>query len=141
MGKFIRLACQPSQQEAHYHLLRCHAGLSEICHEHSVPLIVDEAHGAHLGLLSSFPASAMQQGADIAVQSTHKTLSALGQASMLHCQGDLVSPQRLSQTLRLLQVGLVFTGEQNGVLVDLYLCHISHACQDNLMIKRCLLPA
>lgn len=82
------------------------AGLADICHEHSVPLIVDEAHGAHLSLLPDFPPSAMQQGADIAIQSTHKTLSALGQASMLHCQGSLVSHPRLSQSLRVLQVDL-----------------------------------
>ena len=80
------------------------AGLANICHEEGIPLIVDEAHGSHLGLLPEFPASAIQQGADIVVQSTHKTLSSLGQSSMLHCQGKLASPQRLSQCLRMLQV-------------------------------------
>lgn len=66
--------------------------------------MVDEAHGAHFGLHPGFPPSAMQQGADVAVQSTHKTLGALGQASMLHCQGDLMHRQRLTQSLRMLQV-------------------------------------
>ncbi len=84
-------------------LARC-AGLAEACHGVGIPLVVDEAHGAHLGLHPGFPASAMQQGADVAVQSTHKTLMALGQASMLHCRGRLVQRQRLAQSLRMLQV-------------------------------------
>ena len=102
----LSLKTLPSKQTTDVYIAssRLPAGLADICHKHSVPLIVDEAHGAHLGLLPDCPASAMQQGADIAVQSTHKTLSALGQASMLHCRGDLVSTGRLSQSLRLLQV-------------------------------------
>jgi len=71
-----------------------------------MPLIVDEAHGSHLGLHPGFPPSAMQQGADVAVQSTHKTLTSLGQSSMLHCQGPLIQRQRLAQSLRMLQVAL-----------------------------------
>lgn len=47
-------------------------------------LVVDEAHGSHFGFNSAFPASALQSGADIVIQSTHKTLRALTQASMLH---------------------------------------------------------
>lgn len=46
--------------------------IADVCHDNHVPLVVDEAHGAHLGLLPSLPRSAMQQGADLAVQSTHK---------------------------------------------------------------------
>lgn len=76
-----------------------------VCHKHGLPLIVDEAHGAHLGLAPGFPPSAMQQGADISVQSTHKTLNSLGQASMLHARGNLVDFDRLAECLRLLQVG------------------------------------
>lgn len=47
-------------------------------------LVVDEAHGSHFGFHPGFPASALAQGADIVIQSTHKTLRALTQASMLH---------------------------------------------------------
>ena len=62
-----------------------HMGAHEqVCERHGVQLIVDEAHGAHLGLHPQLPRSAMQQGACVAVQSTHKTLGALTQAAMLH---------------------------------------------------------
>ena len=56
----------------------------QVCNRHGALLIVDEAHGSHLGLHYSLPRSALQQGADIAVASTHKTLGALTQAAMLH---------------------------------------------------------
>ena len=79
-------------------------GLANLCHEHNVPLIVDEAHGGHFGMDPSFPKSAMQQGADVAVQSSHKTMASLGQSSMMHLQGQLVNPQRISQSLNLLHV-------------------------------------
>jgi arginine decarboxylase len=58
--------------------------LSLLCHQHGVPLIVDEAHGAHLLPGSSMPPSAVTQGADIVVHSLHKTLSALTQTGLLH---------------------------------------------------------
>ena len=60
--------------------------ISEICHTHGVPLIVDEAHGAHLGLFRPdvFPDSALHLGADLVVQSPHKTLFSLTQTSFLH---------------------------------------------------------
>jgi arginine decarboxylase len=47
-------------------------------------LIVDEAHGSHFGMHAAFPTSALQEGADVVIQSTHKTLRSLTQASMLH---------------------------------------------------------
>jgi arginine/lysine/ornithine decarboxylase len=58
--------------------------LSELCREHGVPLIVDEAHGAHLYFQEELPVSAQKAGADMVVQSSHKTLTAFTQASMLH---------------------------------------------------------
>lgn len=75
---------------------------------HDVPLIVDEAHGAHFGLHPAFPAGALALGADLVIQSTHKTLGALTQSSMLHVGVDAVASgavdiERLANTLHLLQ--------------------------------------
>ncbi len=67
-------------------------------------LIVDEAHGSHLGLHPSWPASALKSGADLVIQSTHKTLGALTQAAMLHLGVDsTVDAARVGRMLALLQ--------------------------------------
>ncbi len=58
--------------------------ISEICRARGVTLIVDEAHGAHLGF--AFGESAVTLGADIVIQSLHKTLPALTQTAILHCK-------------------------------------------------------
>ncbi|HEY9897674.1 MAG TPA: aminotransferase class I/II-fold pyridoxal phosphate-dependent enzyme [Pantanalinema sp.] len=76
---------------------------AEACRRHDRLLLVDEAHGAHLGLDPRLPASALAQGADAAVQSTHKLLSGLTQASMLHLKGDRLASARVRKMLRLLQ--------------------------------------
>ena len=60
------------------------SALAEICHGRNVTLMVDEAHGAHLGF--SFGQSAVSLGADIVIQSLHKTLPALTQTAVLHCK-------------------------------------------------------
>ncbi|SFG37982.1 aminotransferase class I/II-fold pyridoxal phosphate-dependent enzyme [Oribacterium sp. WCC10] len=67
--------------------------IADICHRHGIPLFVDEAHGAHFGLVESagFPKSAIQCGADIAVQSAHKTLIGMTQTAFLHIKSDLVN--------------------------------------------------
>jgi arginine/lysine/ornithine decarboxylase len=68
----------------------------------SLPCLVDQAHGSHF-LGSNFPESALKQGADLVVHSTHKTLSALTQAAMLHVQGKRINRMALKQSLELLQ--------------------------------------
>ena len=70
------------------------SGIARAAHAHGVPLLVDEAHGAHLGLAEGFPQNAVQMGADLVVQSVHKTLPAFTQTALLHLNGDLVSPPR-----------------------------------------------
>jgi arginine decarboxylase len=77
--------------------------IAQLVHQHGIPLIVDEAHGAHFGFHSDLPPAALTLGADLVVQSTHKTLSALTQASMLHHQGSLVNARRVSSMLQMLQ--------------------------------------
>ena len=60
--------------------------IAKVCHEAGVPLMVDEAHGAHLGLFERdyFPDGALGSGADIVIQSAHKTLPSLTQTAWLH---------------------------------------------------------
>ena len=65
-------------------------------------LVVDEAHGSHFGFHPAFPASALAEGADIVIQSTHKTLRALTQASMLHVRHGF-DATRLERALPMLQ--------------------------------------
>ncbi|AFZ34486.1 arginine decarboxylase [Stanieria cyanosphaera PCC 7437] len=79
------------------------AAIAQITHQYDIPLLVDEAHGAHFAFHPDLPPSALSLGADLTVQSTHKVLSAMTQASMLHLQGNRIAPSRISQALQLLQ--------------------------------------
>jgi len=66
-------------------------------------VIVDEAHGAHFMFSHQLPLSAMEAGADVAVQSSHKTLSSLTQSSLLHVR-DYSGPfKTIKDALRLVQ--------------------------------------
>lgn len=75
----------------------------EIVHSYDIPLIVDEAHGPHLKFNEKLPMSAMEAGADICAQSTHKIIGAMTQASLLQVRGERVSIPRVKQMLSLLQ--------------------------------------
>lgn len=60
------------------------AGIKKVLEPYQIPLIVDEAHGAHLKFIDELPKSAVDCGGDIVVQSLHKTLPALTQTAILH---------------------------------------------------------
>lgn len=77
--------------------------LAQVCHEFQRPLLVDEAHGAHFGFHPGVPPAALSQGADAVVQSTHKLLPAMTQASMLHMKGARLEYDRVAHWLRVLQ--------------------------------------
>lgn len=79
------------------------AAIASLAHAHGIPLIVDAAHGPHFGLHPALPPSPLALGADLVIQSTHKVLSALTQASMLHLRGERVSCDRIQRNLQLLQ--------------------------------------
>lgn len=59
-------------------------GIAEVVHRFGAKLMVDEAHGAHFGFHPGFPISAVSQGADLVIQSIHKTLPAFTQTAVLH---------------------------------------------------------
>jgi lysine decarboxylase len=63
-------------------------GLAEAAHAHDVPLIVDEAWGAHLHFHPDLPEDALAGGADLVISSTHKIVGSLTQAAMLHLAGE-----------------------------------------------------
>ncbi|MFE4714582.1 aminotransferase class I/II-fold pyridoxal phosphate-dependent enzyme [Paenibacillus sp. NPDC056722] len=79
------------------------APLVQACHDSGVPLLVDEAHGAHYGQHPALPAGALMCGADGVVQSTHKMLSALTMGAMLHVQGPHIDRALLRQRLAMVQ--------------------------------------
>ncbi len=73
--------------------------IADLAHEYGVPLIVDEAHGAHFGLHETCPASAISCGADVVIQSVHKTLPAFTQSALLHVCSERVSEEGLAHFL------------------------------------------
>ena len=77
--------------------------ISEITRKYNIPLLVDEAHGAHFNFHPELPPAALSVGADLSVQSTHKVLGAMTQASMLHLKGNRIDADRISKALQLLQ--------------------------------------
>lgn len=79
------------------------SSIARICHEKGALLIVDEAHGAHLSLHGVFSKGAVACGADIVIQSLHKTLPSLTQTAVVHVSGDLVSRAELRRQMAIFQ--------------------------------------
>ncbi|MCI5994529.1 MAG: aminotransferase class I/II-fold pyridoxal phosphate-dependent enzyme [Blautia sp.] len=77
--------------------------IAETVHTHGIPLIVDEAHGAHFGFHSFFPESSVKLGADLVIHSLHKTLPSLTQTALLHVNGKMVDRERLRMYLQVYQ--------------------------------------
>lgn len=75
----------------------------QAAHKRGIPVLVDEAHGAHFGQHPAFPRGALSCGADAVVQSAHKMLSALTMGAMLHLQGRLLDREAVRSQLRMLQ--------------------------------------
>ncbi|WP_102264777.1 aminotransferase class I/II-fold pyridoxal phosphate-dependent enzyme [Mesobacillus jeotgali] len=75
----------------------------DLAHDHGIPVLVDEAHGVHFIAGDYFPASAVELGADIVVQSAHKTLPAMTMGAFLHFQTNRISLSKLKFYLQALQ--------------------------------------
>lgn len=76
---------------------------AELAHRRGIPLIVDEAHGTHFQFSRDLPRPALGCGADLVVQSPHKTLGSLTQSSLLHLQGKRIDAERVASFLGYLQ--------------------------------------
>ena len=77
--------------------------IAELVHAKGIPLIVDEAHGAHLGLCEGSISNSCQAGADLVIHSVHKTLPSLTQTALLHVNGNLIDRERLRRFLHIYQ--------------------------------------
>jgi len=77
--------------------------ISRICHELGRLCMVDEAHGAHLYFSDKLPKGALEQGADMCVQSFHKVTGSLTQSSVLHVKSNKIDEVVLAENLQMLQ--------------------------------------
>ena len=118
--------------------------MAKLLHAQGKLLLVDEAHGAHLSFSTALPLSAMRAGADMAASSTHKTLGALTQSSMLFLKTKRVSPTRVAKALSLIGT----TSPNNLLLASLDIARlqmetegrerVGHAVQLAQKIRRAL---
>lgn len=73
--------------------------IADLAHTHGIPLIVDEAHGAHFGLDEAFPDNATVLGADAVIMSVHKTFPAPTQTALLHLCSDRINVTKMEKFL------------------------------------------
>ena len=77
--------------------------IAKAAHKRNIPLIVDEAHGAHFGFNEYFPERANRLGADVVINSLHKTLPALTMCGLIHVNGTLVNKNKIEKYLHIIQ--------------------------------------
>jgi arginine decarboxylase len=75
------------------------AALADLCHAHGIPLIMDDAWGAHFTFHPELPPASMESGADLAIASFHKSLTGLMQTSIILVQGERIDMERLQLAL------------------------------------------
>lgn len=78
-------------------------GIAEVVHAKGLPLIVDEAHGAHFGLHPLVQECSIRLGADIVIASVHKTLPGLTQTALLHVSGERIDRNAVKRFLHIYQ--------------------------------------
>ena len=95
-------------------------GIANVAHAAGIPLIVDEAHGAHFHFSKHFPCDALSLGADVVIEGLHKTLPSLTQTAIMHISGKHVDISRMDRYVSMYQT----TSPSY-----LFLCSIEHAIE------------
>ena len=113
------------------------AVIADILHSHGMLLLVDEAHGAHLRFSDALPPQAMDAGADMAAQSTHKLLGSMTQSSMLLVRKGRVDMERVRAASGLLQT----TSPNQLLLASLDIARLQMAEKGEELVGRAVLLA
>ncbi|SDF01700.1 aminotransferase class I/II-fold pyridoxal phosphate-dependent enzyme [Sporolituus thermophilus] len=106
----------------------------DIVHARNMAVIVDEAHGPHLKFSSRLPLQALDAGADICAQSTHKIIGAMTQCSMVHCREGRISVPRLKAMLQLVQS----TSPNYILMASLDVARMQMATEGRQLIERAI---
>ncbi len=106
----------------------------ETGHAHGQVVLVDEAHGPHLRFHPDLPLSALEAGADLVAQSTHKILGSMTQSSMLHVKSEQVRVARVKTMLRLIQS----TSPSYLLLASLDVARMQMATQGEQLLTRAI---
>ena len=105
--------------------------IAEIVHRYEIPLIVDEAHGAHFHFSNYFPTSAAELGADLVIQSFHKTLPSMTQTAVLHNCSDRVDSRLIRRFM-----GIYQTSSPSYILMaSIDACMDTMAAEGNRMFR------
>ncbi|MFA5073076.1 MAG: aminotransferase class I/II-fold pyridoxal phosphate-dependent enzyme [Nitrospirota bacterium] len=101
-------------------------------HDKGLIVLVDEAHGPHLKFNPKLPKSALECGADLCVQSTHKIVGGMTQASMLHAKSGRINVDDVTNTLKLLQT----TSPSYILMASLDLARMQMATEGKKLLNR-----
>lgn len=104
----------------------------DIVHSYGIPVVVDEAHGPHLKFSSRLPIQALDAGADIVAQSTHKIIGAMTQCSIVHCRRGRIRVPRLKAMLQLVQS----TSPNYILMASLDIARMQMATEGGRLIER-----
>lgn len=77
--------------------------IAKVVHDHDIPLIVDEAHGSHFIFSGKLPLSATESGADVVINSLHKTLPCVTQGALLNINSKRIDPLLIKEFLNIFQ--------------------------------------
>lgn len=113
--------------------------IGEVVHKRGKILIVDQAHGAHLKFMDKGPMSAEEAGADIVINSTHKTLATFTQSAVLNFNTDRVNSDLLEDKLQMIESSspsymLMASLDINADIMEEHGDSLFHKWQENLDI-------
>lgn len=110
------------------------ASIIPFAHERGMAVLVDEAHGPHLGFHPELPPSALSMGADMCVQSTHKIIGGMTQASMMHAKAGRVDVGTLAGVLKFVQT----TSPSYILMASLDLARMQMATEGEKLLEKAL---